>query len=361
MKKLFSLITALLLVGFFTNVSAQSIKWSGDLQVRPRYDMLDWGEYGKSGIGKINDMYYMMRARINLSINIDENWVGKIQLGHYNYAGYMFTSLAGLDGSAPVIGSNDLIARPSVNFTQMWFGYRGKTFGLDGGIIPINALANPMIDIHYYPDKMIDIPFTILNLGSAAGFKGYINPGFGKIHFMALLDENYRYVENVGGDVAQDMHDRYTYGIDYEFTLGGFKLQPAFYYTMANDSATAPMTYGLNLATPKFGGWGFAATFAMTSNSADYTLEYDGMLFRIKVTGKLGPGKLTAWYDYAKRTDKYSTGDVDETYGYIWLAYAWGVNKHVTIMPRVRIISDTIDGSKDYSRNKLEVLFIAKF
>ncbi len=360
MKKLFSLITALLLVGFFTNVSAQSIKMSGDLQVRPRFDMKDAGEYG----GKSNDMYYMMRARINFSINIDENWVGKIQLGHYNYAGYSFTNLAGLDGNAPVIGSNDLIARPSVNFTQMWFGYHGKTFGLDGGIIPVNALKNPMIDIHYYPNKMIDIPFTILNLGSATGFKGYINPGAGKIHFMALLDANYKYVEDASGNATQDLHDRYTYGIDYEFTVGGFKLQPAFYYTMANDSATAPMTYGLNLATPKFSGWGFGATFAMTSNSAEGTQEYSGMLVRVKVTGKLGPGKVIAWYDYATRTDKDYFGDGNdrtEDFGYIWLAYAWGINKHVTVMPRARIISDKIDNHKDFSRNKLELLFIAKF
>jgi hypothetical protein len=360
MKKLFSILTALLVIGFMTNISAQSIKWSGDLQVRPRYDMLDWGEYGKSGIGKINDMYYMMRARLNVAVDIDENWVGKIQLAHYNYAGYYFTNAAGLDGTAPVIGSNDLLSRPAVNFTQMWFGYHGKAFGLDGGIIPLNALKNPMLDVQFYPGSPIDIPFTIRNLGSATGFKGYINPGFGKIHFMAVLNENYRYIENLDGSET-DLNDVYTYGFDYEFKLGGFMLQPAFYMTVANDSAVAPMTYGLNLGTPKFAGFAVNATFAMFSNSATGTTEFDGMYFRFKITGKLGPGKVIAWYDYAKRTDKYSSGDVDETYGYIWVAYAVGINKHVTVMPRARIISDKVDNSKDFSRNKLELLFIAKF
>ncbi len=353
MKKLFSILTALLFVGLAANITAQSIKWSGDLQVRPRYDMKDYGDYG----GKSNDMYYMMRARLNVGVDIDENWVGKIQLGYYNYAGYYFTN--GLGGS-PAIG-NDLLARPGVNFIQMWFGYHGKTFGLDGGIIPLNALKNPMLDVQFYPNSPLDIPFTIKNLGSATGFKGYINPGFGKIHFMAILNENNKYVEDINGNVTSDLNDVYTYGFDYEFKLGGFMLQPAFYMTVANDSAVAPMTYGLNIGTPKFAGFGINGTFAMFSNSAEGTTEFDGMFFRVKLTGKLGPGKVIAWYDYAKRTDKLSAGDRDETYGYIWVAYKYSLSKHVAVMPRARIYSDNIDNVKSYSRNKLEVLFIAKF
>ncbi len=355
MKKLFSILTAAFVVLFAANLSAQSIKWSGDLQVRPRYDMKDYGDYG----GKSNDMYYMMRARLNVAVDIDENWVGKIQLAHYNYAGYYFTN--GIGPAQTPIGSNDLLGRPAVNFTQMWFGYHGKVFGLDGGIIPLNALKNPMLDVQFYPNKLIDIPFTIYNLGTATGFKGYLAPGFGKIHFMAVLNDNFKYAEDINGNVTQDMHDVYTFGVDYQFDIAGFMLQPAFYMTAANDSAVAPMTYGLNLGTPKFAGFGLNATFAMFSNSATGTTEYDGMYFRVKLTGKIGPGKLIAWYDYAKRTDKLSSGDRDETYGYVWLAYAYGVNKHVIIMPRVRLISDQIDNAKDFSRKKIECLFIAKF
>jgi hypothetical protein len=354
MKKLFSILVALMMVGFWSNSQAQ-IKWSGDLQVRPRYDMKDYGDYG----GKKNDMYYMMRARINLSVDIGEGWYGKIQLAHYNYAGYYFTNGVGYE--SPAIGTNDLLARPYVNFTQMCFGYHGKSWGIGGGIIPMNALKNPMIDIHYYPNKMIDIPFTILNLGSATGFKGYVNLGPGKLDVSMTLDANNSYEEDKDGKVVKDLHDVYTFGANYAMKIAGFGIAPGFFYTMNNDSLPAPMTYGVNITTPKFGGFTFGGTFAMTSNSVDGTLNYDGMFVRVKATGKLGPGSVIFWYDYAKRTNKYTSGDVDETYGYVWAAYKIPVTKKVAIMPRARLISDKIEGSKDFKRNKIEVLFLAKF
>ncbi len=354
MKKLLSVLTAILVLGLWSNNSAQ-IKWSGDLQIRPRYDMKDYGDYG----GKKNDMYYMMRARLNVAVNIGEGWVGKIQLAHYNYAGYYFTNGIGYESAA--IGTNDLLARPYVNFTQMWFGYHGKKWGFDGGIIPLNALKNPMLDVHYYPNKMIDIPFTILNMGSATGFKGYVNTGFGKLDVSLTLDGNNYYEENKAGTVTKDLHDVYTLGVNYAFKAAGFGIAPGVYHTFNNDSVTAPTTYGVNITTPKFAGFGFGATFAMTSNNVDGTLKYDGMFVRVKASGKVGPGSVIFWYDYAKRTDKYATGDVDETYGYIWAAYKIPVAKHVALMPRARIITDKVENAKNFTRNKLEVLLIAKF
>jgi len=349
MKKLFSVLTALMFVAFAANISAQTIKLSGDLQVRPRYDMKNYGDYG----GVKNDMYYMLRARLNIKADIGDGWYGKVQLGHYNYAGYTFTN--GAEMAQP------FYKNPVVNFTQAYFGYNSGGFDIHGGIIPLNGLKNPMIDIHYYPNKMVDIPFTIMELNNAIGFAGYIAAGPGKINYHAVLEDNGWYQEDASGNVTNDTHDTYSFGLDYDFEVGGFQIQPVFMFTWANDSVAAPMTYGLNLATPKFGGFRVGLSAGMTSNNATGTTEYSGMLVRVKLTGKLGPGSVIAWYDYAKRTNKYDTGDVDENYGYIWLAYKYGIGKHVLVMPRVRILSDKIDGSKDFSRTKAEILFIAKF
>ncbi len=352
MKKLFSIMTALLVIGFWANTSAQ-VKISGDLQVRPRYDMKDYGAYG----GTKDDMYYMMRARLNFSANIGDGWYGKIQLAHYNYAGYFFTN--GL-GEGPGL-HGEFLYRPAVNFTQMYFGYKGKTVGIAGGIIPLNGIANPMLDVHYLPYNMVDIPFAIYRLNSAIGFKGYVKLGPGQLNVSATLDENGFSATNSSGTTTTDTHDCYTLGFDYTVKVAGFKLQPAFYYSLANDSTAAPMTYGINIATPKFAGFGFGVTAAMTSNNVDGSAKYDGTFFRFKVTGKVGPGAVTLWYDMAKRTDKYSTGDIDENYGYVWAAYTYHLTKKVLVMPRVRILTDKIDNTKDYRRTKAEVLFIAKF
>lgn len=351
MKKLFSIMTALLVIGFWANTSAQ-VKISGDLQVRPRYDMKDYGDYG----GKKNDMYYMLRAQININANIGDGWYGKIKLGHFNYAGYTFTN--GIEMT------HQFLPNPTVNFNLACFGYKGENFGIGAGIYPLNGIADPMLDIHYYPNKMVDIPFAIYNLNNVVGFQGWANLGPGKLHASASLIGNGWYEEDAAGKVVEDSHDAYVLGFDYAMKVAGFKIQPVLYYTMENDSVSAPITYGVNIATPKFAGFGFGVSAGMTSNNATGTAEYNGMLLRFKVTGKVGPGSVIFWYDYAKRTDvKYNSDGTDriENYGYIWAAYKYNLTKKVLVMPRVRILSDKIDNAKDFSRTKAEILFIAKF
>jgi len=362
MKKVLSFLTALLIFGIWNSSFAQ-IKMSGDLQVRPRYDMKDNGSYG----GKTNDMYYMMRARMNFKANLGDGWFGHIRLSHYNYAGYFYSS--GLDVNSPSILGNELIARPSVNFNLAYFGYHGKSWGVEGGIIPMNALKDPILDAHYYANKMIDIPFTIYGLNSKVGFQGYFTAGkSGKINWFATKDFNEKYSEDINGNVLGDNHDIYTFGLNYALKAGGFFFQPEVMFTWASDSMMAPVTFGANFATPKFGGYTLSLNGAYTSQKTDGTAQYDGYLFRIKLQGKVGTGTAQIWYDIAKRTDNGFNGvgpDVDHNYGYLWAAYKIPVMKSahgaVTIIPRVRYITETVDNAKDYSRAKIECLFVASF
>ena len=358
MKKLFSILLALFLMGSLVNSVAQ-VSFSGDVQVRPRYDTKDFGDYG----GASQDMYYMLRTRLNVKGVLGGGFYAKAQLGTYNYAGYQFTNgIAPGSSQEPLAG--DYLPRPGVNFNQMFLGYKSDAWGFEAGIVSLSGISNPLLDIHFYPAVMVDIPWTILRLASFTGAKFFVNAGPGAINFMAAKTDNGKYIEDVDGNVVKDLHDTYTFGLDYAMNFSGWKIQPAVYFSYANDSAAAPMTYGVNLSTPKFGGFGFGLDFGMTSNSVEGSNQYDGMLVRFKVAGKLGPGSVIAWYDYAKRTDKGTT-DVDHDYGYLWLAYKWTIAKFdhgaFTIMPRWRMITHKVTDATDFTRNKIECLFIASF
>jgi hypothetical protein len=365
MKKLFSILLALFLMGSLMNTVAQ-VSFSGDVQVRPRYDTKDWGDYGGSG----QDMYYMLRTRLNVKAVLGGGFYAKTQLGTYNYAGYQFTNGIGPKGSQePLAG--DYLPRPGVNFNQMYLGYKSDTWGFEAGIVSLSGLSNPMLDIHFYPTRMVDIPWTIMRLATFTGAKFFVKAGPGAINFMAAKTDNGKYLVDGQDSVLTDTHDTYTFGLDYAMDFDGWKIQPAIYFTYANDKAAAPMTYGVNFSTPKFSGWAFGLNFGMTTNSVEDTDQYDGMLVRFKVTGKLGPGSLIAWYDYAKRTDKVptttksDTEDIDHDYGYVWLAYKWKIASFdhgaFTIMPRWRMMTHKVTDAKDFTRNKIECLFIASF
>ena len=57
MKKLFVLLSVCMFIGLTGSTLAQ-ISLSGDLQVRARDDIRDYGDYG----GYSDDLYYMMRG-----------------------------------------------------------------------------------------------------------------------------------------------------------------------------------------------------------------------------------------------------------------------------------------------------------
>ncbi len=350
MKKL---LTLLMVLAFTGGLFAQ-ITVKGDVQVRPRLDIKDNGSYGS----KKTDGYYMYRTRINVSAKIGDGWFAKARLAHYNYAEYGFTN--GLEFDYP---DKNIHRRNTVAFTQMVLGLDRESWGVKGGVLPFSGLANPMLDIHYFPTKMIDIPWTIHGLGSRFGFAGYVKAGPGKINIAATLDANLFTLENAGA-ANVDNHDTYTLGVDYNLKVAGIGIQPAVYYTWASSDIAAPMTYGINLKSPKFAGFTVGATAAMTTNSVDNTSKYDGSLFRIKLDGKVGPGSVSAWYDLAKRTDKGTT-DVDHDYTYLWLMYKYtaykGEHGKVLLAPRWRMATEKVTGSKDFTRHKIEFLVIAAF
>ncbi len=362
MKKLFVSLSVVLLFGLTGSTFAQ-ISWSGDLQVRPRYDLKNAHTYG----GVTKDLYYMLKATLDFSADIGDGFFAKTRLEHYNYAGYVYTSNAGV--ANPILtGSNDIIGRPVVNFDLMYFGVHREGWGLEGGIFPISGVANPVLDLHYMPMIIIDIPFTLYRSNSLVGIQGYVAAGPGKIDYFVSNDQNQLYEEDVNGTVLNDKHDTYTFGADYSFKVSDWWFQPTAMVTWASDSTAAPLSYGLNLSTPEFSGFKFGGNAAFSTQNVDGTPKYNAQLFRIKVDAKLGPGSLQAWYDFAKRTDKSpvtGVADVDHNYTYLWLLYKIPVyssdHGSVTIIPRWRHMTEKVDNAKDYAREKIECLFSIAF
>ena len=356
MKKLLTLLFILA----FSSISFSQVVWSGDARVRPRLDIKDNGNYG----GKTTDYYYMLRARLNMKATIGDGWYFKTQLAHYGYGLYSFSS--GLSTEPPLGGMIEGSRRPSLSFMQLYIAVNKKSWGIEGGLIPINSVANPLWDVHYYPNKMIDVPYFVYSLLGGMGFHAFFKVGEGTLGLYAMNDKNGHTEDDINGNSVYDVQDAYTYVANYTYKAkSGLMIQPQVFLSTSSDSIEAPVTFGINLAAPKVGGFNIHGSFGYTNQSKTGTLEYNGYLARLGITGKLGPGTLILWYDLAKRTDKFTAGDIETNFGYLWLKYKITVYKgkhgEFSIAPTIRRLSETIDNVKDFSRYKLEITTEVKF
>ena len=357
MKKLLTLVMVLAFAG---GLFAQ-ITMSGDARVRPRYDAKSDGDYG----GSSADVYYMYRARLNLAANVGDGWFFKTQLGTNGFA--WWTGKFGT-GVTPSTSSVDGAGRGSISFMQLYFGVKKDNWGFQGGLIPLNSLKNPMLDLHYYPGKMLDIPFLIYSNMAAHGFAGYFKAGPGKLDVTVIVDNNSgSYIEDINGDEVSSEKDQYMIMLDYAMKFAGIGIQPVFMYTMAGlDTLAAPMTFGVNITAPKIAGFTPSINVGMTQQTVKEAGEYNGWFFRAKIAGKVGPGSLAAWFDMAQKTDVAAVGDdLVHDFKYIWLSYKYTVHKgeygQVTVAPTWRTYMYSIEDTKDYVRHKIEITTEIKF
>ena len=361
---------------FSASLFAQ-LKISGDFRLRPRYDVRDADSYGNYQA----DFYYMYRARINMRFDIGDGWHFKTQLGHNGFGGYDFTSYLSQNPNIPVAveGAN----RPSVHFQQLYYGKQSKEWGFIGGIIPISSLGNPLYDAHYYPKHMVDVPFILFSAGSAFGFDTYFKLGNGKLGIQLLADHNDYSVENKDGKDLIDLNDSYTVAANYTFKVAKFTVQPMIMFSWAPDNYIAPLTYGLNLTTPKFGKFTFGGSFLMSKqddpwfyaggvnpvnhganpkNVSPTDPAYELYQFRVKVSAALSEKvSVLAWFDHAQRTDELFKGIAEHKhkFNYVWAMLNYTVYKSkrgkVVISPTIRINNQKVDNFMNFTRGKYEV------
>ncbi len=361
---------------------AADIKISGDARVRPRMDMKDATDNGKS---KTTDMYYMYRARVKAKVSIGDGWVMNTMIGHNgigqyngNFAQGDYPDVLGIAKEDQI--GNDGAKRSSLDFLQMNFGYQGDRIGFLLGLIGAGATNNPIYDLHFYPTKMVDIPYFIFNTDAYYGGSAYLKLGDGQLNMSVIVDDNKGIIEeNAEGKETKNKKDQYTVMLGYTHNIDKLHFGVEGLFTLADDSLAAPMTFGLNIGHKDVAGFtldlfaGYSQQSVETKEMIDNQqfgypqAEYSAYLMRLKTTRKIGPGKVVAWFDYANRTDKIVEDvDVKNDFMYLWFGYTWVVyssdSGSFDVTPRIRYqINDIKTGDTDkinlLTRNRLELEF----
>ena len=245
---------------------------------------------------------------------------------------------------------------------ELYFGYKGEKYGWHTGLIPI--AGTPLKDMHFYPTLMVDLPYLIFNNNAAHGFSFNYKLAGQKLDLKVLVDDNKGVKVSVDGEVVDSLStkDQYTVDLSYPIKMAGIKVTPELLKTVADENAAAPMTYGAELSLPKVAGFGLSAFFGATSQTVEDTLTsleaYTGWIGRVKLDGQIGPGALTAWYDIGQITPDVEDA-ISRDHSYLWLSYSYLLHKSekgsVTIAPTYRLVKQKIEGSKDYTRAKIEL------
>ena len=347
MQKLFTttIILTLILTGAYADITM-----TGDARVRPRLDIVDLGSYGN----RTDNIYYFYRARLNIAADIGDGYFFKTKLGYNGAANFAKFGT----GTLPTGISLSSAGRSSLSFMEVYFGHQSKTYGWAAGIIPVPH--NPLLDMHFYPGKMANIPWLLYNNAAASGFDfNYMLAG-GKFDIKVLVDNNDGVKVSSEGDVIDSLTttDQYSFDASYSIALAGIKVTPQLLMTIAAEGDPAPVTYGAALALPKVAGFGVSAYFGMTNQNADDTNAYSGWITRAKLVGMLGPGALTAWYDIATYTPDDASLEPTNT-SFMWISYTYTLHKSdkgsVTLAPTYRLYTQETEGSLDYARTNIEL------
>ena len=347
MKKLF---TAVILLTLVITGAYADIKMTGDARVRPRLDIVDQGSYDN----RTDNIYYFYRARLNVAADIGEGYFFKTKLGYNGAANFAKFGT----GTLPTGISLASAGRSPLSFMEVYFGHQSKSYGWAAGIIPVPH--NPLLDMHFYPGKMANIPWLLFNNAAAPGFDFNYRLAGGKFDLKVLVDNNDGVKESSEGDVIDSLTttDQYSLDASYSLALSGIKLTPQFLMTIADEGDPAPVTYGAALALPKVAGFGVSAYFGMTSQNADDTDAYTGWITRAKLVGMLGPGALTAWYDMATYTPDDASLEPTNT-SFLWISYTYTLHKSdkgsVSLAPTYRLYTQKTEGSLDYARTNIEL------
>ena len=206
---------------------------SGDARFRPRYESVDEGiEFGEETV----DLYYMYRARLNLEADISENWFFNAQIGTPSKAG--MTTMG--EEYWPSVGGNNS-ARPFIAFAELYFGYKGAKRGVWAGVVPLGNSS--VFDLHFYPEDLVDIPWTTLNNNCTTGIAGYENFSDYKLDWFLSIDQN---IENQyeQGDVDTSFNNHSTLGLSTSIEFNSMVVRPYFLTSFGNDKVFSYESYG---------------------------------------------------------------------------------------------------------------------
>ncbi len=337
----------LVFVMLITTVFAQA-KITGDVRVRPRMDVTT----ADAETDAVTKNYVLYWGRLNVDADIGGGWSFHSKLAT-NFVGHW----SGYWGENTQVGAemvHGFVDRPAISWMEISMGKNAGNWGFKAGNLPLNGVANHIVDLHYYPTAPVDIPWAIYHSQSIQGINGFVNAGPGKLNFALAVDEN------LNTDAGDGLVNTKTLIADYGATFGGITVKPQMAMTIANEDSAAPMTMGAGVSA-KVAGFTLSGTYLTTSNTADGSGKYDGTHIRAGVKGTVGPGFLLAWYDMATHTPD---GGDQSDYSYIWVLYKYtifsGDKGAIVVMPTARMRTGAL-GNADYSRNKFELTFQLNF
>lgn len=329
------------------------IQFSGDARFRPRYDIKENGDGSST-----SDLYYLYRARLNMKANIGEGWFFNSKLGTLGVAG--MTKIGTSDTEPGNINSY----RPTVSFMELYFGSMKDDWGFWAGAFPLKY--NPSLDLHFYSDKLVDIPFVLLNNGSTLGFAGYKALMGHKLNWFLSVDNNVVEQEEPADDSneeAIDDCDDFTLGMDMFLNFGSISVTPRLLTSFGGtDDDIYPMTLGTDILFPEVAGFSSGFSYYTSTKGAEGDDGYykaDHM--RLSLSRPIKEGKLKFFYDMASKDD--------DKVSYMWLSYTHTCFKgdmgEVTLSPTFRLQTGKSAGTEsfdeDYSRAKFEVTAQIKF
>ena len=336
----------LVFVMLITTVFAQA-KITGDVRVRPRMDVTT----ADADADAVTKQYLLYWGRLNVDADIGGGWSFHTKLAS-NWVGHW----SGVMGeNTQTVGSQGtgLVDRPAVSLMEISMNKNAGNWGFSAGNLPLNGVANHIVDLHYYPTAPVDIPWAIYHSQSFQGINGFVNAGPGKLNLALSVDANQN-------NSTAELVNRKTLMADYGATFGGISVKPQMAMTMANEDSAAPMTMGAGVSA-KVAGFTLSGTYLMTSNTVENSGKYDGTHMRVGIKGSVGPGFLLAWYDMASYTPD---GGTKADFTHLWLLYKHtlysGDKGAMVVMPTIRLINGSAS-DPDWSRTKLELTFQLNF
>ncbi len=343
-----------IIISIIVSLSFAAIEFSGDARFRPRYDVKEYTNSDNTA-----DFYFLYRGRLNIKADIGEGWFFSTKIGTNDVAG--MTKMGSIT-SGPSDGPGNLNSnRPNLSFLELYYGYMQEDKGLWVGAFPLKY--TPAYDLHFYSDKLVDIPFVLFNHSSVTGMAGYKIVGDYKLNWFLSLDENVtNSVEAALDGVEQTEKDSYILGLNSTFNINNITITPSVLLSFGEDDL--PNTYGFDLGFPKFSKITSGFSYFLSDHE-----DYDANLIRFSASD----GKWKLFYDLVdkKNTIVGLDGELttsDDSLSYLWLSYKFvcykSNNGSVSISPTYRIQNGGYSSGvfdEDYSRSKFEITTEIKF
>ena len=342
---------SLLLADTYYIDNAGSISISGDARFRPRYDIKEYADGSST-----SDLYYLYRARLNMAADIGDGWFFNTKLGTLGVAG--MTKIGNSDNEPGNINSY----RPTVSFMELYFGNKSEDWGFWAGAFPLKY--NPSLDLHFYSDVLVDIPFVLLNNSSTLGFAGYRVFAGTKINWFVSVDNNVIEQTEFSDEDLQPIEDcdDFTLGMNTILNFGSISITPRFLTSFGGmEDDIHPTTIGASISLPNILGFDSEMSYYSSTNGEDGDNGfYDADHMRVSLNCPFNDGKLKFFYDLASKNE-------DEV-SYLWMSYTMPVYESefgsITMTPTFRLQNGRNAGSnfdEDYSRSKIEVTTQIKF